>query len=64
MGPLAFLFGNAGKCSARQRRSRLNISGSLMFEMRGFLLPSFVQSFKLAHDRKIALKPLFALIAA
>jgi hypothetical protein len=40
------------------------ISGSLMFEMRGFLLPSFVQSFKLAHDRKIALKPLFVLIAA
>ncbi|RYG63357.1 hypothetical protein EON80_21405 [bacterium] len=33
-----------------------------MYEMRGVLLPSFVQSFKLAHDRKIPLKPLFALI--
>jgi hypothetical protein len=40
------------------------ITGSLMSEMRGFLLPSFVQSFKLAHDRKIKMKPLLALITA
>jgi hypothetical protein len=32
--------------------------------MRGFIMPSFVQSFKLAHDRKIAAKPLLALICA
>jgi hypothetical protein len=65
LGPLAFLFGGAGKMfTAASAAPASIISGSLMFEMRGFLLPSFVQSFKLAHDRKIALKPLFALIAA
>jgi len=35
-----------------------------MTDMRGFLMPSFIQSFKLAHDRKIAAKPLLALIGA
>ncbi len=40
------------------------IGGALMWELRGFLLPSFVQSFKLAHDRKIAARPLMGLIAA
>lgn len=40
------------------------IGGALMTELRGFLLPSFVQSFKLAHDQKIAARPLMALIAA
>ena len=35
---------------------------SFMIDMRGFLMPSFVQSFKLAHDRKIRLKPLLCLI--
>ena len=39
------------------------VSGSIMFEMRGFLLPSFVQGLKLAHDRKIAARPLMSLIA-
>ncbi|HEX8235809.1 MAG TPA: DUF6785 family protein [Abditibacteriaceae bacterium] len=65
LGPLAFLLGGAGKMfSAASAAPASIISGSLMFEMRGFLLPSFVQSFKLAHDRKIAIKPLLALIAA
>ncbi|BCM94397.1 hypothetical protein IAD21_06304 [Abditibacteriota bacterium] len=32
--------------------------------MRGFIMPSFVHSFKLAHDHKITPKPLGALIAA
>ena len=40
------------------------VSASLMTDLRGFLLPSFVQSFKLAHDNKIKMKPLLALIAA
>ena len=40
------------------------VGGALMTELRGFLLPSFVQSFKLAHDRKIAARPLMALISA
>jgi hypothetical protein len=35
-----------------------------MTDMRGFLLPSFVQSFKLAKDRGIAARPLLGLIAA
>lgn len=37
---------------------------AVMYDPRGFLLPSFVQSFKLAQDRKIRLKPLMALIAS
>jgi hypothetical protein len=37
---------------------------AMMTDMRAFLLPSFVQSFKLAHDRKIAARPLLALLAA
>ncbi len=40
------------------------VQSSFMVDMRGFLMPSFVQSFKLAHDRKIRLKPLLALIMA
>jgi hypothetical protein len=32
--------------------------------MRGFIMPSFVHSFKLAHDHKIAARPLTALICA
>lgn len=40
------------------------VQAGLMTDLRGFLLPSFVQSWKLAHDRKIAAKPLLALISA
>jgi hypothetical protein len=40
------------------------LQGSMMTDMRAFLLPSFVQGFKLAHDRKIRMKPLLALIMA
>jgi hypothetical protein len=40
------------------------IQASLMTDLRGFLMPSFVQSFKLAHDRGIRARPLFALIFA
>jgi hypothetical protein len=39
------------------------VEASLMTDLRGFLMPSFVQSFKLAHDRKISMRPLLALIA-
>src|SRR5690606_3292071 len=35
----------------------------MVHDLRAFLLPSFVQSFKLARDRKIPLRPLLALIA-
>jgi hypothetical protein len=40
------------------------IQGPMMADLRAFLMPSFVQSFKLAHDRKINQKPLLALIFA
>lgn len=40
------------------------LQGSLMVDLRGFLMPSFIQGFKLAHDQKIALKPLLALMMA
>jgi hypothetical protein len=65
LGPLAFLFGGGPNkiIDAASVAPASIIGGGLMMEMRGFLLPSFVQSFKLAHDRKIALKPLMALIA-
>jgi hypothetical protein len=36
----------------------------LIFHMRGFSMPSYLHSFKLAHDQKIAPRPLLALIAA
>ena len=62
LGPVSGLLGNALPPASAVPASFL--SGALMFEMRGFLLPSFVQSFKLAHDRKIAARPLMALIVA
>ena len=40
------------------------IQSALMTDLRGFLMPSFIQSFKLAHDRGIRARPLLALIAA
>jgi hypothetical protein len=63
LGPLAFLFGPKVIDAASAAPASI-ISGATMFELRGFLLPSFVQSFKLAHDRKIAVRPLLILIAA
>ena len=40
------------------------IQGGLMTDLRGFIMPSFIQGFKLAHDRKIALRPLLVLMLA
>ncbi len=40
------------------------MQGALMTDLRGFIMPSFIQGFKLAFDRKIALKPLLMLIMA
>jgi len=39
------------------------VQGGLMTDLRAFLMPSFLQSFKLAHDRGLKAKPLLALIA-
>jgi len=36
---------------------------AIMHDFRGFLLPSYVQGFKLAHDRGLSKRPLLALIA-
>lgn len=38
------------------------LQGSFMIDLRGVIMPSFMQGFKLAHDRKIALRPLLVLI--
>jgi hypothetical protein len=35
---------------------------AMLTDLRAFLMPSFIQSFKLAHDRKISARPLLALI--
>ncbi len=40
------------------------VQTAMMHDLRGFLLPSFVQGFKLAHDRGIKARPLLGLIAA
>jgi hypothetical protein len=65
VGPMAFLMGaGPGKLLDTASAAPASmISSSIMLDMRGFLLPSFVQSLKLAKDRKISIKPLFALIA-
>jgi hypothetical protein len=66
LGPLAFLVGaGPGKLiDAASAPAAAMISSSIMLDMRGFSLPSFLQSFKLAHDQKIAARPLLGLIAA
>lgn len=40
------------------------LQAGIVFHMRGFIMPSFVQGFKLAHDNRISAKPLLGLIAA
>ena len=40
------------------------VQGALMTDLRAFLMPSFLQSFKLAHERGLRPKPLLALISA
>ena len=66
IGPIAFLVG-AGPghlFDASSAAPASMISCSTMLDMRGFTLPAFLQSFKLAHDQKIAVRPLLALIFA
>ncbi len=40
------------------------IQGAMMSDLRAFLMPSFIQSFKLAYDRGIPGRPLMVLIGA
>jgi hypothetical protein len=63
VGPLAYLFGSSWMTPSSAVPASF-IGGALMTELRGFLLPSFVQSFKLAHDRKMDAKKLWWLIFA
>ena len=64
IGPIAFLVGSGPGhlLDAASSAPAALISSSFMLDMRGFTLPSFLQSFKLAHDQKIAPRPLLALI--
>lgn len=57
-GPSAWLTPQSGLVPASLFQS------GLVYHLRGFIMPSFLHAFKLAHDRKIAAKPLGALIAA
>ncbi len=50
--------------NAQSLPAAATIQGGLMTDLRGFIMPSFIQGFKLAHDRKIALKPLLVLMLA
>ena len=69
-GPLGVLgeITNAGQghwlLSASSLPPAATIQGALMTDLRGFIMPSFIQGFKLAHDRKIALRPLLVLMIA
>ncbi len=56
-GPSLWLTGQNGALPASMFQS------SFVFHMRGFLMPSFVQSFKLAHDQKINGRRLGLLLA-
>ena len=40
------------------------VQGAMITDLRAFIMPSFIQGFKLAHDRKINAKRLLALIFA
>ena len=63
VGPLSYLFGSSWMTPASAVPASF-IGGALMTELRGFLLPSFIQSFKLADDRGISQRRLWWLIFA
>ena len=65
LGALAHLFGS-GPGTLLPASSVVPggfIQAAMITDMRSFLMPSFIQSFKLAHDRKIAARPLLGLIS-
>lgn len=65
LGPIAHLVGGGSGAwlSPASAVPAAFIQGALMTDMRGFLLPSFVQGFKLAHDHKIPMRRLSLLVA-
>ncbi len=67
LGALGQVFNSGGEHWLLPSRSLVPaalIQGAMMTDLRAFIMPSFVQGFKLAHDRKISAKPLLALIFA
>lgn len=66
LGTIAQLFGSTNSffLPASSLVPASFINGSLMTDLRALVLPSFIQSFKLASDYKIKMKPLMALIVA
>lgn len=65
LGPLAQIFGSGpGTWLAPSSLVPASfIQGALMADMRAFIMPGFMHSLKLAHDRKISARPLLGLIA-
>jgi hypothetical protein len=67
MGALGQMFdagGNHWLLPAKSIVPTSVIQASMMTDLRAFIMPSFLQGFKLAHDRGIRPKPLVALIFA
>jgi len=62
LGAMSQLFG-AGFLPASSLVPAGFIQTVMVHDLRGFLLPSFVQSFKLARDRGIPMRPLLGLIS-
>lgn len=62
LGAMSQLFG-AGFLPTSSLVPASFIQTAMVHDLRGFLLPSFVQSFKLARDRDIPLRPLLGLIS-
>lgn len=65
LGPIAYLTGSGPGTWLTQSSlvPAAMIQGVFMTDMRAFLLPSFLQSFKLAYDRGINTRRMLALIA-
>jgi hypothetical protein len=67
LGALGQIFNSGGNhwlLSSQSLVPASIIQGAMMTDLRAFIMPSFIQSFKLAHDRKIQQKPLLSLIFA
>lgn len=66
LGGISRLLGDAGNAWLTPANGVMPaslIQSGLVYHMRGLIMPSFLHSLKLAHDRKIAAKPLGLLIA-
>lgn len=67
LGPLAALTGGSGPGHWMGPATIVPgsiLQGALVVDMKSFLLPSFLHAFKLAHERRMAMRPLLGLIMA